>query len=201
MVIQIFRFSLFTFHSQYFNYMGFDYKNFKKTRSGENNKPEWTGWKWVKFGVATACYLAFLVWVKSWWGLVVVPFIYDVYISKKIKWTWWKELESDVARTIMSWLDAIVFALVAVYFVNNFFFQNYQIPSSSLEKTLMTGDFLLVSKMSYGPRIPQTPLTMPLTQHTLPLVNTKSYLEWPQWEYRRVKGFGKVELGDIVVFN
>ena len=101
----------------------------------------------------------------------------------------------------MSWLDAIVFALVAVYFVNNFFFQNYQIPSSSLEKTLMTGDFLLVSKMSYGPRIPQTPLTMPLTQHTLPLVNTKSYLEWPQWEYRRVKGFGKVELGDIVVFN
>ena len=124
MVIQIFRFSLFTFHLQYFNYMGFDYKNFKKTRSGENNKPEWAGWKWVKFGVATACYLAFLVWVKSWWGLVVVPFIYDVYISKKIKWTWWKELESDVARTIMSWLDAIVFALVAVYFVNNFFFQN-----------------------------------------------------------------------------
>ena len=94
-----------------------------------------------------------------------------------------------------------VFALVAVYFVNNFFFQNYQIPSSSLEKTLMTGDFLLVSKMSYGPRIPQTPLTMPLTQHTIPMLNCKSYIEWPQWEYRRVKGFGKVEYGDIVVFN
>ena len=136
--------------------MGFDYKSFKKTRSGENNKPTWTGWKWVKFGVVTLCYLAFLYWVKSWWGLIVVPFIYDAYISKKIKWTWWKELESDIARTIMSWVDAIVFALVAVYFVNNFFFQNSQIPSSSLEKTLMTGDFLLVSKMSYGPRIPQT---------------------------------------------
>ena len=173
--------------------MGFDYKNFKKTRSGEHEKPTWAGWKWVKFGIATICYLAFLYWVESWWGLIVLPFIYDVYISKKIKWTWWKELENDIARTIMSWVDAIVFALVAVYFVNNFFFQNYQIPSSSLEKTLMTGDFLLVSKMSYGPRIPQTPLTMPLTQHTLPLINCKSYIEWPQWEYRRVKGFGKVE--------
>ena len=181
--------------------MAFNYKDFKKTRSGENNKPAWAGWKWVKFGVATVCYLAFLYWVESWWGLIVVPFIYDAYISKKIKWTWWKELESDIARTIMSWVDAIVFALVAVYFVNNFFFQNYQIPSSSLEKTLMTGDFLLVSKMSYGPRIPQTPLTMPLTQHTIPMLNCKSYIEWPQWEYRRVKGFGKVEYGDIVVFN
>ena len=102
--------------------MAFDYKNFKKTRSGKNETSEWAGWKWVKFSVATICYLAFLYWVESWWGLIVVPFIYDAYISKKIKWTWWKELESDMARTIMSWVDAIVFALVAVYFVNNFFF-------------------------------------------------------------------------------
>lgn len=181
--------------------MGFDYKNFRKTRSGKAEKPTWAGWKWVKFSIVTLLYLAFLYWVESWWGLLVVPFIFDIYITKKIKWTWWKELESDMARMLMSWLDAIVFALVAVYFVNNFFFQNYQIPSSSLEKTLMTGDFLLVSKMSYGPRIPQTPLTMPLTQHTMPLFNCKSYIEWPQWEYRRVKGFGKVEYGDIVVFN
>ncbi|MBQ0048053.1 MAG: signal peptidase I [Prevotellaceae bacterium] len=181
--------------------MGLDYKNFKKSRSGKKDKPEWAGWKWVKFTLATVCLLAFLYWVESWWGLIVLPFIFDAYITKYIKWTWWKDLESDIARAIMSWVDAIIFALVAVYFVNNFFFQNYQIPSSSLEKTLMTGDFLLVSKMSYGPRIPQTPLTMPLTQHTLPVINCKSYIEWPQWEYRRVKGFGKVELGDIVVFN
>ena len=181
--------------------MAFDYKNFKKTRSGIEEKPDWKGLKWCKFGVAAACYLAFLFWVDSWWGLILLPLIYDVYISKQIKWTWWKELESDAARTVMSWVDAIVFALVAVYFVNNFFFQNYQIPSSSLEKSLMTGDFLLVSKVDYGPRIPQTPLTMPLTQHTLPLLGCKSYIEWPQWEYRRVRGLGKVELGDIVVFN
>ena len=101
----------------------------------------------------------------------------------------------------MSWIDALVFALVAVYFINQFFFQNYVIPSSSLEKSLLTGDYLFVSKVSYGPRIPQTPLTMPLTQHTLPVFDCKSYIEWPHWDYRRVEGLGKVKLNDIVVFN
>ena len=156
--------------------------------------------QWVKFIVALILYLAFLYWVKSWWGLLVVPFIFDVYITKKIRWQWWKESEGPV-KWIMSWVDALVFALVAVYFINLFFFQNYVIPSSSLEKSLLTGDYLFVSKVSYGPRIPETPLTMPLTQHTLPVFECKSYIEWPHWEYRRVKGLGKVELNDIVVFN
>ena len=130
----------------------------------------------------------------------MLPFIYDVYITKKIRWQWWRDSEGPV-RFIMSWVDALVFALVAVYFINQFFFQNYVIPSSSLEKSLLTGDYLCVSKLSYGPRIPQTPLTMPLTQHTMPLVNVKSYLDWPHWDYRRVKGLGHVKLNDIVVFN
>ena len=156
--------------------------------------------QWTKFIIVLAVYLLFLFWVKSWLGLIVVPFIYDVYITKKIRWQWWKDAERPV-RFIMSWVDALVFALVAVYFINQFFFQNYVIPSSSLEKSLLTGDYLFVSKVSYGPRIPQTPLTMPLTQHTMPLVNVKSYIEWPHWDYRRVKGLGNVELNDIVVFN
>ena len=156
--------------------------------------------QWAKFAVVLALYIAFLVWVKSWLGVVVIPFIYDIYITKKIKWQWWKEAEKPV-KFVMSWVDALVFALVAVYFINLFFFQNYVIPSSSLEKSLLTGDYLFVSKVSYGPRIPETPLTMPLTQHTLPGVECKSYIEWPHWDYRRVKGLGKVELNDIVVFN
>lgn len=156
--------------------------------------------QWLKFIVVLVPYLLFLFWLKSWLGLLVIPFIYDVYISRKIRWTWWKDAEGPV-RFIMSWVDALVFALVAVYFINLFFFQNYVIPSSSLEKSLLTGDYLFVSKVSYGPRIPETPLTMPLTQHTMPIINTKSYIEWPQWDYRRVKGLGKVQLNDIVVFN
>ena len=157
---------------------------------------------YVKFALYLIPYLAFLYWVESWWGLIVVPFIFDICFTKKIKWGWWKEPEVGPAtRFIMSWVDAIVFALIGVYFLTQFFFQNFVIPSSSLEKTLLTGDYLLVSKLAYGPRIPQTPLTMPMTQHTLPIISCKSYLEYPHWDYRRVKGLGNVEVNDIVVFN
>lgn len=165
----------------------------------KKNKPNMKV-QWAKFITVIILYLLFLLWLKSWLGLVVVPFIYDAYISRRIRWDWWKDLENPM-RMVMSWVDALVFALVAVYFINLFFFQNYVIPSSSLEKSLLTGDYLFVSKVSYGPRIPQTPLTMPLTQHTMPVIGTKSYIEWPQWDYRRAPGLGKVQLNDIVVFN
>ncbi len=157
-------------------------------------------WKdWTKMLVVTGLYIWFLAWVDAWWGLIIVPFIFDIYITKKIPWTWWKELENPVTRTIMSWVDAIVFALVAVYFVNIYFFQNYTIPSSSLEKSLLVGDYLFVSKMAYGPRVPQTPLSLPLVQHTLP-GGAKSYSELIQWDYKRVSP-KPVQQGDIVVFN
>lgn len=168
---------------------------------GRNSGRKPTRRQWIMFAIVTTLYLIFLIWVRSWWGLIVVPFIFDAYITKKIPWYFWKKSKNPTVRSIMSWVDAIVFALVAVYFVNIYFFQNYQIPSSSLEKSLLVGDFLFVSKMSYGPRVPNTPLSMPLAQHTLPIVNTKSYIEWPQWDYKRVKGFGDVKLNDIVVFN
>ena len=142
-------------------------------------KIEATRNQWIKFAIVLVLWLAFLVWLKSWLGLVVVPFIFDAYITKKIPWTWWKKSKNETVKSVMSWVDAIVFALVAVYFVNLYFFQNYVIPTSSLEKSLLVGDYLFVSKASYGARVPQTPLHMPLTQHTLPIVNTKSYIEWP----------------------
>lgn len=157
--------------------------------------------QWVNCGIVTVLYLLFLIWVSSWWGLIVVPFIFDAYITKLIPWNFWRTSKNSAVRSVMSWVDAIVFALVAVYFVNIYFFQNYQIPSSSLEKSLLVGDFLFVSKMSYGPRVPNTPLSMPLAQHTLPVFECKSYIEFPQWGYKRAPGFGKVERNDIVVFN
>ena len=162
--------------------------------------------QWAKLAVVLFLYALCIVWVQprsiTGWLLTLAGalLLFDVYITKKIRWQWWKTAEGPV-RFIMSWVDALVFSLVAVYFINLFLFQNYVIPSSSLEKSLLTGDYLFVSKVSYGPRIPQTPLTMPLTQHTLPLIQAKSYIEWPHWDYRRMKGLEKVQLNDIVVFN
>lgn len=70
-----------------------------------------------------------------------------------------------------------------------------------LEKSLLVGDYLFVSKLSYGPRVPNTPISFPLVQNTLPILNCKSYLDWPEWGYKRVKGLGHVKRNDIVVFN
>ena len=155
---------------------------------------------YIKLTVILLLYILFLLWIKSWWGIIVIPFIVDNYITKFIPWGWWKKSKNNTLRTVMSWVDAIVFALVAVYFVNQYFFQNYVIPSSSLEKSLLVGDYLFVSKANYGPRKPHTPLSMPLMQHTTPL-GGKSYIDAIQWDYERVKGFENIELNDIVVFN
>lgn len=155
---------------------------------------------WFKFGIWGLIYVLFIAWVGNFWWLLLLPLIFDLFITKFIPWSFWKKTKNKTLYTVFSWLDSIIFALVAVYFINLYLFQNYQIPTSSLEKTLLVGDFLFVSKASYGPRIPNTPLSAPLVQHTFPW-GTKSYIECPQWEYRRLKGFGSVKRGDIVVFN
>jgi len=165
---------------------------------------------WVKAACWGAVYVVFVVWVA--WGdwaslgwLAVLPVIVDAFTTKYINWGFWRKYKDTkpTLYTICSWVDAIVFALVAVYFINLYIFQNYQIPSSSLEKSLRVGDFLFVSKMSYGARVPNTPLSMPLVQHTFPvwLGGGKSFIEHPQWEYKRLKGWDSPKKGDIVVFN
>ena len=157
--------------------------------------------QWIKFAVATALYLLFTLWMESAWLLLGVPVLVDIYLTKLIPWGAWKQSKNPSIRSALEWVDDIVFALVAVYLINLFVFQNYQIPSSSLEKSLLVGDYLFVSKLSYGPRVPNTPLSFPLVQNTLPVFNCKSYLDWPEWGYKRVKGLGEVKRDDIVVFN
>ena len=157
--------------------------------------------QWIKALIWCIIYILFIVWVGNFWWLFLLPVIFDSFITRYIPWTFWKKTKNKALLGIMGWVDAIVFALVAVYFINTFLFQNYQIPSSSLEKSLLVGDFLFVSKASYGPRVPMTPLSFPLVQHTFPILNTKSFIEHPQWEYKRLKGFDSVKRNDIVVFN
>ena len=157
--------------------------------------------RWIRFSIVALLYIGWTIWLNNYYVLFGLLLLIDIYLTQYIPWGWWKTSKNPVVRTVMEWVDAIVYALVLVYFIFIFVFQNYQIPSSSLEKSLLVGDFLLVSKMSYGPRVPNTPLHFPLAQHTIPLLNTKSYIEWPQWDYHRLKGFGPVKSNDIVVFN
>ncbi|MDR1259524.1 MAG: signal peptidase I [Tannerellaceae bacterium] len=157
--------------------------------------------QWIKFGIAATLYILFAIWMRNGWlflGLIVLA---DIFLTKYIPWGAWKKTKNPSTRTVLEWVDDILFALIAVYFINLFVFQNYQIPSSSLEKSLLVGDYLFVSKLSYGPRVPNTPISFPLVQNTMPVTNTKSYLEWPMWGYKRVAGLGRVKRNDIVVFN
>jgi len=135
------------------------------------------------------------------WLLFLWLLLLDIYITGYVPWSWWKKSKSKGTRVVMGWVDAIVYALVLVYFIFAFIGQNYTIPSSSLEKSLLIGDYLWVNKTLYGPRVPQTPVHFPLAQHTLPVLNSKSYIENPQLEYHRLPGLRSVQRGDIVVFN
>ena len=157
--------------------------------------------RWIRFSVVALIFTAWVAWMGNWWLELFVLLLFDIYITGYIPFTWWKNSKNKSVKAVMSWVDAIVYALVLVYFVFAFIGQNYQIPSSSLEKSLLVGDYLWVNKMAYGPRVPMTPVHFPLVQNTLPIIGTKSYLEKPSLKYHRLKGFGNVETGDIVVFN
>ena len=156
--------------------------------------------KYFKFSLAAISYTLWVIWVGSYWLLIGLAIIFDIYITKKVNWSFWKKRKGKNS-SVIEWLDALIFAVIAVTFINIFFFQNFKIPTGSEEKTLLIGDHLFVSKVSYGPRIPMTPLSFPFTQHTLPIVHSKSYLNWIKWPYKRLKGFGSVKNDNAVVFN
>ena len=166
------------------------------------------GNKWVKFALASIAYtLLCVVWTGNLWMLLGLPVIFDIYVSKLFYRYVWRHNDDLRARsaaynTVYEWVSAVVFAVVAATLIHLFVFQLYVIPTSSMEKSLLIGDYLYVSKVAYGPQVPNTPLSFPFVHHTMPGSQTKkSFSELIKWPYHRLKGFGKVERNDAVVFN
>ena len=169
---------------------------------------EFFGNKWVKFALATIVYvLWFVVWTGNLWLLPGIIVIYDLYISKYFyRYVWSKNEKlceiSSLYRNIYEWGNAIVFATVVATLIHIFFFQMYVIPSSSMEKSLLVGDYLYVSKVTYGPQMPNTPVAFPFVHHTMPFSQTKkSFSEAIKLPYKRLKGLRQIERNDVVVFN
>ena len=156
--------------------------------------------KWARFGFWAVLYILWVIWLGNYWWLFGLIPIFDGHITKKVKWTFWKKeyKEGEKRNMLLDWLDAVIFAVIVVTFINTFFFQAFKIPSSSMESSLYTGDHLFVSKLAYGPKLPQTPLTIPFTHNVIG--KSESYSTLLQNKYRRLKGFGQVEEGDYVVF-
>lgn len=157
--------------------------------------------KWARFIFWAVLYLLWVIWVGNYWLLLGLVPIFDCHITGKVKWLFWKKeyKEGEKHNMLLDWLDAIIFAVVVVTFINTFFFQAFKIPSSSMESSLYTGDHLFVSKLAYGPRMPQTPLTIPFTHNVIG--SRESYSTLIQCPYKRLRGFGHVEAGDYVVFG
>ncbi len=157
---------------------------------------------WIKFSIVTLLYLLWALWAQSWLMLIMLPVIFDWYITKKVNWTFWKKRGVKKQTKTVEWVDAIIFAVVVTTIIRIFLFEAYTIPTSSMEKSMMVGDYLFVSKVAYGPKIPNTPIAMPFVHNTMPFTkSTKSYSELIKWPYKRIAGFGNVERNDIVVFN
>ena len=134
----------------------------------------------------------------------ILPYIFFVKLGfdDTAKFVGLSKFTIEPSKMIKNWVDPIIFAVIAASIIRGYFIEAFTIPTSSLEKSLMVGDFLFVNKFAYGPKIPQTPLAFPFAHHTLPLSETKkSYLEWIKLPYFRLPGFGSVKNDDIVVFN
>ncbi|HKL38940.1 MAG TPA: signal peptidase I [Bacteroidales bacterium] len=157
--------------------------------------------RYFKFSLTAAIYVLWVIWLENPWFLFGLAIIFDWFITKKVNWTFWKK-PGEAPSKLIEWVDALIFAVIAASLIRLFIIEAYTIPTSSMEKTLLAGDYLFVSKVSYGPKMPNTPLSFPFAHNTLPLTKkTKSYLEWVKWPYNRLDGLGKVERNDIVVFN
>lgn len=172
-------------------------------------------WFWLQFIPIAGQFIT--IWISIIWVMhfgkfdlishtltVFFPYIYFPYLgfSKKERWKGHEIFKLYRKPASREWIDAAVFAIVAATIIRTFIFEAYTIPTPSMERTLLVNDFLFVNKMSYGARIPQTPLSFPFVHNTLPFTTTTpSYLKWIQLDYSRINGFGPVKRNDVVVFN
>ncbi len=172
-------------------------------------------WFWLQFIPIAGQFIT--IWILIIWvmhfgqftflqhaALVFLPFIYLPYVgfSKDIRWGGKDVMKRYKKSAAREWVDAAVFAVVAATLIRTFIFEAYTIPTESMEKTLLINDFLFVSKMSYGARLPSTPLSFPFVHNTMPgMPTTPSYLKWVQLPYKRLPGYTNINRNDVVVFN
>ena len=153
-------------------------------------------WKTIRLFGKT-CYLYLLP--GTFFFFIYLPWL---GISKNERYTRLEDLPKFKKSSLRDWIDALIFAVAAAYILRAFLFELYAIPTSSMESSLMVGDYLAVDKVSYGARIPMTPIAVPFVHHTLPLTQfKKAYVEWVKLPYLRFPKIHSVERGNAVVFN
>lgn len=174
------------------------------------NRPKW--WVLLLFIPVINLFLFPIVWIETLrtfgkkstadmvLGVVTLGF-YIAYVNYTQETTYFANRDTKAPNKTMDTLGSISFAIVVATLVHTYFIQPFVIPSSSLEKSLLIGDFLFVSKFQYGARTPMTPIAAPMVHDSIPLVGTLSYLPKPQIPYFRFPKLESIKNNDIVVFN
>ena len=159
-------------------------------------------YSWFNVIFWSILYLLFFSWLQLWIAIPGVFIIIDFHISKIIPWKIlnFKRLAGQKIWAIFEWLFVIIFALTFTLALRTLFIEAYKIPTPSMEKTLLVGDYLFVSKLAYGPKLPNTPLAAPFMPNLLPN-GRKTYSQKLDLPYKRLLGFGQVKRNDIIVFN
>ena len=174
------------------------------------NRPKW--WILLLFIPVINLFLFPIIWIETLrtfgkkstvdmvLGVVTLGF-YIAYVNYTKETTYHANRDLTAPNKTMDTLGSLSFAIVVATLVHTYFIQPYTIPTSSLEKSLLVGDFLFVSKFHYGARTPMTPIAAPMVHDTLPVVKVKSYTAKPSLPYFRFPALQKIERNDIVVFN
>ncbi len=174
------------------------------------NRPTW--WTFLLFIPIINLIMFPVIWVETLRSfgrkssldtfLGIVTFgLYIYYVSYTQEVIYSTDKDTNAKGKAADTVSSLLFAIIVATFVHTYFIQPFTIPTASLEKSLLIGDFLFVSKMNYGARVPMTTVAAPMVHDTLPLIHTKSYLKWPQLPYFRFPGIQKIKNNDIVVFN
>jgi signal peptidase I len=157
----------------------------------------------ISFIIFAALLSFFAIWIRFYWLLTGNILLADIFITRIVNWKYPVKLLSrfKLIKEILEWSFAIISAIMLVVFIRTFIIEAYTIPTPSMERTLMVGDYLFVSKISYGPKLPNTPVAFPFAHNTMPFSHKKSYDERIQWPYNRLAGITRVKNNDVVVFN
>jgi len=157
-------------------------------------------WRLAGFVGTSLLWSAAMVWLGLWYLLILNLVILDIYITRKVDWTLRKYRLPRLIQSTIEWTALLLLALISSFAVKILFVEAYKIPTPSMEETLLAGDYIFVSKLTYGPRLPCTPLSIPFYHNKLPS-GQKSYSERIKMPYKRLRGFSRVKRDDIIVFN
>jgi signal peptidase I len=157
-------------------------------------------WKYSGFALSVLLWSAVMVWTQLWYLLIFNLLFLDLFITHKVDWTLRKYGLPRVVQSILEWIAVLATAIICSFTIKVLLVEAYKIPTPSMEETLLAGDYIFVSKLAYGPRLPATPLAVPFYHNKFPS-GKKSYSERIQLPYKRLRGFSRVKRDDIIVFN